>query len=60
MVGIRAPYLIEDADTVEGVLCLDFRAVKRVHGRFRRLELLKVGARASGLRDISWDTCAGV
>ena len=44
-----AQYLIEDADTVEGVLCLYFRAVQRVHGRFRSLELLKVDARASGL-----------
>lgn len=53
-------YLVEDANTVEGVLRLYFRVVIRVHGRFRHLELPKVFPRASRLHVISPTKRAGM
>lgn len=60
MVRYDCTHLVEDADTVESVLRLHIRAVLRVEGRFRNLELLEVGARASRLHEISPTKYAGL
>lgn len=49
-------HLVEDTEAVEGMLCLDRRAVLGVERRFRVLELLEVGSRKPLLRGVEKTT----